>query len=118
MDSGGAHGGDGGSDDNNSSGPSNNNGDNNTSPNHSPAPEESPEASTGVQVIVIDQDSSSSHVECPLCLKEFPGAAAADKHMRAVHLNLRPYKCDWCGHCFVEMSNLRYHIRARHNNGS
>ncbi len=52
---------------------------------------------------------------CSKCLKQFTQRGGRDRHVRSVHLNIRPFKCVTCKLSFTQKSVLNNHL-ATHDN--
>ncbi|KAM3656060.1 uncharacterized protein VK521_015402 [Ammospiza maritima maritima] len=59
---------------------------------------------------VLDQPEVS--LECGMCQKRFPSAAALARHQRFVHRLERRHRCGTCGKMFKKSSHLRNHART------
>ena len=55
---------------------------------------------------------------CPLCPKLSRTFAEKEKHVKAVHLRERRFKCEKCPKAFTDPTPLKYHIRTGHGDGS
>ena len=58
--------------------------------------------------------SSRAIVKCPTCAKEYCSSGYLKKHVKAVHLKLKPFKCLKCGCSFAENKKLKRHVDAVH----
>lgn len=58
--------------------------------------------------------SSSSNHECLECSRTFQRRTDLERHVNAVHRQLKPYPCQICGVAFAEHYNLTRHITAVH----
>ena len=48
--------------------------------------------------------------QCPHCdYKAVTANALQDNHINPVHLGIKPYECDWCGHKFGMKRHLMRH---------
>lgn len=52
----------------------------------------------------------------PTCESKFKLVAQLNNHIKAIHLNIRPFVCE-CGRGFVSNSNLRVHREYKHSIG-
>ncbi|NXS15638.1 ZN574 protein, partial [Mystacornis crossleyi] len=57
-------------------------------------------------------DGAEAPLECGMCPKAFPGAAALARHQRFVHRLERRHRCGACGKTFKKSSHLRNHART------
>ena len=53
--------------------------------------------------------------ECPHCLKLFNGNGQLNRHINAVHLKLKPFKCYFCDNSFAANHLRVKHIKRAHN---
>jgi len=51
---------------------------------------------------------------CPICNKNFDRRSNLNKHIRCVHMNLKPFQCDTCGTKFGQKSSLEKHRAVIH----
>lgn len=51
---------------------------------------------------------------CDICGKMFVSKGNMNKHVKAVHNKVRPFKCDICGTCFSFRDVLRRHVDYVH----
>lgn len=49
---------------------------------------------------------------CDVCGKAFCDKSSVNKHVRAVHMNYKPFKCDQCDLTFSERKTMREHMRV------
>ena len=49
---------------------------------------------------------------CDVCGKSFCDKSSVNKHVRAVHMNYKPFKCDQCDLTFSERKTMREHMRV------
>ena len=52
--------------------------------------------------------------KCNLCLSKFGHQGSLTKHIRAVHHKLKPFTCLYCGQRFSESGNLNKHTARKH----
>jgi uncharacterized Zn-finger protein len=53
--------------------------------------------------------------QCPSCYKKFKEKSNLNKHIKAIHEGLRPYKCEQCDDAsFKSRDNLNVHVRYKH----
>ena len=57
---------------------------------------------------------SPSAVPCPDCGKLMSGRASLSRHIRDVHLKLKPWKCQLCNTSFTRRRNLDNHVVMLH----
>ena len=55
---------------------------------------------------------TGEHETCPTCGRDFRDAGDLKKHINAVHLKIKNFKCDICGHAFANQSNLSKHAET------
>ena len=53
-------------------------------------------------------------VRCPLCPKLSRTFSEKEKHVKAVHLRERSFKCEKCPKAFTDQTPLKYHTRTTH----
>eukprot|EP00188_Purpureofilum_apyrenoidigerum_P004446 Plantae.Rhodophyta-Purpureofilum_apyrenoidigerum.ctg5047.p1 GENE.Plantae.Rhodophyta-Purpureofilum_apyrenoidigerum.ctg5047~~Plantae.Rhodophyta-Purpureofilum_apyrenoidigerum.ctg5047.p1 ORF type:complete len:485 (-),score=56.85 Plantae.Rhodophyta-Purpureofilum_apyrenoidigerum.ctg5047:617-1972(-) len=58
----------------------------------------------------------AQHYRCPTCGRTFPSNYKIDRHIRAVHLRERSFKCHLCPSQYYQKSDLKKHFRVRHSN--
>ena len=51
---------------------------------------------------------------CTICKREFNDKGNLRRHIRQVHTDLKPYKCDKCDRRFGDAGNLKRHIKGKH----
>ena len=56
----------------------------------------------------------SGTVYCDKCPKTFDNCYSYRAHVRAVHLNIRPHKCNFCDKAFPQLWKLKQHTRLVH----
>ena len=49
---------------------------------------------------------------CNVCTKSFCDKSSLHKHIKTVHMALKPFKCDVCDHSFSERKTLEEHVRT------
>ena len=52
---------------------------------------------------------------CNECEALFEQKQSLEYHMNKVHLNLKPYECNFCKKAFFIVEGLRSHLEANHN---
>ena len=57
-------------------------------------------------------------VRCPLCPKLSRTFSEKEKHVKAVHLRERSFKCEKCPKAFTDQTPLKYHTRTTHGDGT
>ena len=55
---------------------------------------------------------TGEHETCPTCGRDFRDAGDLKKHIKVVHLKIKNFKCDICGHAFANQSNLSVHAET------
>ncbi|KAJ8901363.1 hypothetical protein NDN08_007209 [Rhodosorus marinus] len=55
---------------------------------------------------------------CEYCGKMFGIKSRMDRHIRAVHENVRDHECTLCGKMFKERNHLQKHLRCTHSHES
>ncbi|XP_063689157.1 zinc finger protein 711-like [Bolinopsis microptera] len=56
-----------------------------------------------------------SSKRCPHCFKLFNGNGQLNRHINAVHLKLKPFKCNFCNNSFAANHLRVKHIRRTHD---
>ena len=51
---------------------------------------------------------------CSICKREFNDIGNLRRHIRQVHTDLKPYKCDKCDLRYGDAGNLKRHIKGKH----
>ena len=51
---------------------------------------------------------------CTICKREFNDIGNLRRHIRQVHTDLKPYKCDKCDLRYGDAGNLKRHIKGKH----
>ena len=55
--------------------------------------------------------------KCRYCDKEICGSVSnLRRHINAVHMKLKPYKCQFCGLCFTQATSVIKHVKNVHKN--
>ena len=63
---------------------------------------------------MITEISKKTKHKCPHCPKYLSSASNLTRHIKQVHRQLRPYKCEFCGDSFKEQGHLDNHKEAKH----
>ena len=58
--------------------------------------------------------TGSGEHECEVCQKWFPSSSNLILH-RNIHLEEKPFKCDYCDKGFNQRGNLKVHLQKYHN---
>ncbi|XP_061428132.1 zinc finger and BTB domain-containing protein 17-like isoform X2 [Lethenteron reissneri] len=71
--------------------------------------------------LCVGQEALERHTKahkhvCEICGKNFTSSNNLTQHMN-LHLDVRPYKCQYCDVAFHRNNSLWSHIKARHNYG-
>jgi len=61
---------------------------------------------------VVDDGERRTHV-CTECPARFDRKGNLQRHIRLVHLRLRPFACDTCGKTFQLKQHLQFHVTSR-----
>ena len=60
------------------------------------------------------KDSVHDKNTCSICSKVISGKRNLRRHIRQVHTDVRPYKCDECNQSFGDRGNLKRHEKSKH----
>lgn len=63
---------------------------------------------------VCDVDNAAKQFPCPVCGKLFSVRPSVSRHIRIVHLELKPHECNICGKSFSSRYNLNVHLLKNH----
>lgn len=69
---------------------------------------------TPIKVPKIFPRRATSSTQCHICGKIYTEPSNLSKHIRTVHLKLRPFECHLCTSKFAEKNKLRKHIQSVH----
>ena len=63
---------------------------------------------------LLDLITKKKKIPCPHCHKSYSSNSSLKKHIKDVHLRLKPFKCDVCGESFAEKKTLDRHKASQH----
>ncbi|RWS25300.1 zinc finger protein-like protein [Leptotrombidium deliense] len=65
--------------------------------------------------VVVEFINGVRQFKCKICNKAFThGADRVRRHVTTVHLNLKPFGCEYCGVRFTQQTNLHEHYESVH----
>ena len=53
--------------------------------------------------------------KCPECPKSFRNSSTFNTHLK-LHSKIKPHVCGFCNHAFIQLGDLKKHMRTRHTN--
>ena len=68
--------------------------------------------SLGQHMLTHTDGEGRAKFPCDVCGKSFCDKSSVNKHVRAVHMNYKPFKCDQCDLTFSERKTMREHMRV------
>lgn len=66
------------------------------------------------QKMTTEKRPSKTRYDCQTCSLHFPSKYKINRHIRAVHLRERSFKCHLCTSKYYQKSDLKKHLRSRH----
>lgn len=75
---------------------------------------DSTDLNTVAENVSLRRERERERKKCDDCGSLFAGTSSLNKHIRGVHLKLRPHPCSACHKSFLHISALETHFRSVH----